>query len=341
MPNVAIAGIGNCSCALVQAIYGVTHGVTEHHDLIEGLDSVPVRDIHITAAFDVDVNKIGLSLEKAIFAEPNCTTRYLDISMQLPIVKAGVLGDGIEGPLQSIVHVHDLARTMTVDEVAEELRRSSADVLVLYLPTGAQAAAELYAHAAVKAGCSLVNCTPAELGRSDVWRDRFKQHGITILGDDMKSHIGSTTVHSALLAALKQQGVRVDSTYQLNVGGNTDFLNLRDPGRSAAKRVTKATALRKLVSSQTAMDLGPSDYISHLKDRKVGYIRIEGHGYLGMPFSIETRLEVEDSPNSAAIAIDAIRATAVLQATAGLLDLSAALPALFKAPGLPDGYRGE
>lgn len=336
MPNVAIAGVGNCSCALIQALYGVTNEVVEHHDLIEGLGSVPVSDIRVTAAFDVDINKIGLSLEKAIFAEPNCTTRYVDVATQLPTVQAGVLGDGIQGPLGDIVHVHDLARTMTVDGVAEELHRSSADILVLYLPTGAQAAAELYAEAAVKAGCSLVNCTPAYLARSDAWRERFQQRGITLLGDDMKSHIGSTTVHQALLAALKRQGVTVDSTYQLNVGGNTDFLNLRDPGRSAAKRVTKATALRELVSPETAMNLGPSDYIGHLKDHKVGYIRIEGRGYLGMPFSIETRLEVEDSPNSAAIAIDAIRATAVLQAAAGL-DLPAALPALFKAPGLPEG----
>jgi myo-inositol-1-phosphate synthase len=334
MPNVAVAGVGNCSCALVQAVYGMTDGATEHFDLITGIDSVQVRDIHVTTAFDVDVNKIGLNLEKAIFAEPNCTTRYVDIPVQLPAVRAGVLGDGIQGPLQDIVHVHDLARTTTVDDVAEELRRSSAEILVLFLPTGAQAAAELYAQASVEAGCSLVNCTPANLARSATWRDRFRQHGLTILGDDMKSHIGSTTVHQALLGALKRQGVTVDSTYQLNVGGNTDFLNLRDIDRSAAKRVTKATALRELVSSHTAMNLGPSDYIGHLKDHKVGYIRIEGRGYLGMPFSIETRLEVEDSPNSAAIAIDAIRATAVQQATAGL-DLPTALPALFKAPGLP------
>lgn len=338
MPNVAIAGVGNCSCALVQALYGVSRGLTEHHDLVEGLDSVRVGDIHISAAFDVDVTKTGLPLGKAIFAEPNCTTCYLDVPLELPIVKVGVLGDGVQGPLRDVVRVHDLARKASVGEIAEELQRSSSEILVLYLPTGAQAAAELYAEAALEAGCSLVNCTPAYLARSEEWQTRFREHGVTLLGDDMKSHIGSTTIHQALLNALKSQGVTVTSTYQLNIGGNTDFLNLRDTARSAAKRATKATALQGFVSAETSMDLGPSDYIRHLKDRKVGYLRIEGYGYLGMPFSIETRLEVEDSPNSAAIAIDAIRAAAVVQSTSHL-ELSAALPALFKAPGtvkIPD-----
>ncbi|MEY9836724.1 inositol-3-phosphate synthase [Streptacidiphilus sp. EB103A] len=335
MPNIAVAGIGNCSSALVQALHGVGNGTIAHTDLVPGLESVPVRDIRITAAFDVDARKVGIPLEKAIFVEPNCTTSYVDVPTQLPRVTVGPLADGVRGPLTGVVQVHDLAHRATAADVAAELRNSAVDILVIFLPTGAQEAAELYADAAVKAGCSLVNCTPAFLGRSETWRERFQRRGTTLLGDDMKSHIGSTTMHQALLSALNRQGVTVNSTYQLNIGGNTDFLNLRDTSRSAAKRVTKATALRELVSPETAMDLGPSDHIAQLKDRKVGYIRIEGNGYLGMPFSMEVRLEVEDSPNSAAIAIDAVRAAASLQSGAEL-DLSAVLPSLFKAPGLPD-----
>ncbi|MEZ0067092.1 myo-inositol-1-phosphate synthase [Streptacidiphilus sp. MAP12-20] len=335
MPNIAIAGVGNCSSALVQALHGVANGTIEHTDLAPGLESVPVRDIRITAAFDVDARKIGVPLEKAILVEPNCTTHYVDVPTELPPVTVGPLADGVSGPLAGVVQVHDLAHRATASDVAAELRNSATEILVIYLPTGAQNAAELYAEAAVEAGCSLVNCTPARLGRSSTWRERFERNGLTLLGDDMKSHIGSTTVHQALLGALHQQGVTVSSTYQLNIGGNTDFLNLRDTGRSAAKRVTKATALRELVSPETAMDLGPSDHIAQLRDRKVGYIRIEGRGYMGMPFSMEVRLEVEDSPNSAAIAIDAVRAASSLQAGVKL-DLPLVLPALFKAPGLPD-----
>ncbi|WP_152626372.1 inositol-3-phosphate synthase [Streptacidiphilus carbonis] len=333
MPNIAIAGIGNCSSALVQALHGVSNGTVRHTDLAPGLESVPVRDIRITAAFDVDARKIGVPLEKAILVEPNCTTHYVDVTAPLPPVTVGALADGVSGPLADIVQVHEAADRTTAADIAAEMRNSGSEILVVFLPTGAQAAAELYADAAVRAGCSLVNCTPARLGRSATWQQRFRDAGATLLGDDMKSHIGSTTVHQALLSALNRQGVTVDATYQLNIGGNTDFLNLRDTGRSAAKRVTKATALRELVSPETAMDLGPSDHIAQLKDRKVGYIRIVGSGYLGMPFSMEVRLEVEDSPNSAAIAIDAVRAAASLQAGAEL-DLAAVLPALFKAPGL-------
>lgn len=335
MPNIAVAGIGNCSSALVQALHGVSNGTIVHADLVPGLDSVPVCDLRITAAFDVDARKVGIPLEKAVFAEPNCTTHYVDVPDQLPVVTVGPLADGVRGPLSGVIQVHDLARRATAEDVAAELKSSAVDVLVVFLPTGAQEAAELYADAALRAGCSLVNCTPAFLGRSDIWRGRFQHQGTALLGDDMKSHIGSTTMHQALLRALKKQGVTVNSTYQLNIGGNTDFLNLRDTGRSAAKRVTKATALRELVSPETAMDLGPSDHIAQLKDRKVGYIRIEGNGYLGMPFSMEVRLEVEDSPNSAAIAIDAVRAAAALRSGVAL-DLPAVLPSLFKAPGLPD-----
>jgi myo-inositol-1-phosphate synthase len=332
MPNIGIVGVGNCSSALVQALHGVSAGTIAHTDLVPGLESVPVRDIHVTAAFDVDARKIGLPLEKAIFVEPNCTTCYVEVPVKSTTVSAGPLADGVTGPLADIVQVHDLARRVTVKDVVAELRECAVEILVIYLPTGAQGAAELYAEAAAEAGCSLVNCTPATLGRSSSWQERFRGRSAILLGDDMKSHIGSTTVHQALLGVLRRQGVTVNSTYQLNIGGNTDFLNLRDTGRSAAKRLTKSTALRELVSSETAMSLGPSDHIAQLGDRKVGYIRIEGSGYLGMPFSMEVRLEVEDSPNSAAIAIDAVRVAASARSGSGV-DLDAALPLLFKAPG--------
>jgi myo-inositol-1-phosphate synthase len=203
--------------------------------------------------------------------------------------------------------------------------------MVLYLPVGSQAAAEFYASAALAAGCSLVNCTPAVLGNSAAWRRRFAEAGLVLVGDDMKSHVGSTTIHQALLALLRERGVEVTSTYQLNVGGNTDFLNMRDSTRAAAKRATKATALGDLLAAGAELSVGPSDHVPQLRDHKVGYIHIEAAGYLGMPFSLELRLEVEDSPNAAPVAIDAIRLAGAQRAGIDL-DLDTAMARLFKAP---------
>lgn len=331
MHRIALVGVGNCSCALVQALNALAAGHIRHSNLIAEVSDVPPASVAIVAAFDVDSRKVGLPVDEAIFAEPNCTSHYFDVPAGLPVVSPGPVADGVDGPLADVVKIHPDAERATAADVAAQLRACSAQTMLLYLPVGAQRAAELYAQAAAEAGCSLINCTPVTLGRAASWRERFASRKLLLLGDDIKSHLGSTTVHQALLALLADRGITVSSTYQLNIGGNTDFLNMRDIERSAAKRRTKATALYGYTPPECAVSLGPSDHIPQLRDRKVAYIRIEGSGYLGMPLSMELRLDVEDSPNAAAVAIDALRVVAAVRS--GItVDLSAAMRALFKAP---------
>jgi myo-inositol-1-phosphate synthase len=331
--RVAIVGVGNCCCALMQALDAICVGELTHTDVVPGLSDVDPTKIEIVAAFDIDRRKVGLPLHDAIFAEPNCTTRYRDPRPSMVTVTPGSPQDGVDGPLDDVVQLADGVWEVMAQDVARVLTQAQASIVVLYLPVGSQAAAEFYASAALAAGCSLVNCTPAVLGNSPAWRARFAESGLVLTGDDMKSNIGSTTVHQALLELLRDRGAEVTSTYQLNIGGNTDFLNMRDTSRAAAKRATKATALGALLEPGTGLGVGPSDHIPHLRDHKVGYIHIEAVGYLGMPLSIELRLEVEDSPNAAPVAIDAIRLTAAMRGGADL-DADAAMARLFKAPGI-------
>lgn len=329
--RIAIVGVGNCSCALVQALDALATGDMSHVDLVSGLSGTDPAKIEVVAAFDIDRRKVGLPLHEAIFAAPNCTTRYRTPRPSGVIVSSGAPRDGADGLLGSVVILAETAADVAVEDVVRVLTDSRAEILVLYLPVGSQEAAEFYASAALVAGCSLVNCTPAVLGNSAAWRNRFAEAGLALVGDDIKSHVGSTAIHQALLALLRERGVEVTSTYQLNVGGNTDFFNMRDATRAAAKRATKAAALSDLLAPEAELSVGPSDHAPQLRDRKVGYIHIEASGYLGMPFSMELRLEVEDSPNAAPVAIDAIRLAAAQRAGTDL-DVETAMARLFKAP---------
>lgn len=305
--RVAIVGVGNCAASLVQAVHAASFneelpGIT--HPLI---GKYRVADIDFAAAFDVDSRKVGRDIAEAILAEPNCTTRYVEVPPNGVAVSPGMPLDGVPDHPATLINVGSYCRSTSIADVEAILRDTETEIALIFLPVGAARAADAYATAALRAGCSLINFTPARLATSKEWSDRFKEAGRVLLGDDTKSQIGSTVVHRALLSLLKQQGIRVTGSYQLNVGGNADFKNMEDPNRAAYKVATKRAALVNLIDDDVPIMGGPNGYMPHLRDFKSGYISIDGIGLLGMPVSIEVKLSVEDSPNAAAVAVNAIR----------------------------------
>jgi myo-inositol-1-phosphate synthase len=291
-----------------------------------------VEDLTFVAAFDVDERKVGQDLAAAISSEPNCTTRYAEVPVTGTLVSCGPLADGVSALTSPLIRVAKTAHTVTFDDVGSVLKAAAPDVLICYLPVGAKAATIGYAEAALAAGVAFVNCNPEPIASDAEWQQRFAASGIPVLGDDIKSQLGATTLHRTLIDMCRSRGAVIDQTYQLNVGGNTDFLNMLDPSRSASKRASKVAALQACLSDVTLVAAGPSDYVPHLSDRKVAYIKLEGRSMLGMPFVIEAKLEVEDSPNSAGVAVDALRAAKIAadRGIGGPVDGACAL--LFKTP---------
>ena len=307
--RIGIVGVGNCASSLVQ-------GLTYYRDA-DGNEPVPglmhvnlggyhVSDIKIAAAFDVASTKVGRDVAEAIYTEPNNTTRFADVEPLGVIVQRGNTLDGIGKYLAETI---EEAEGPVVD-VAEELRRSGVDVLVSYLPVGSEQATQFYAEQAIKAGCGFVNCIPSFIASKPEWEQRFAAAGLPIVGDDIKSQVGATIVHRMLANLFRDRGVKLDRTYQLNVGGNSDFLNMLERERLHSKKISKTQA----VTSQMDVPLpagdvhvGPSDHVPWLTDRKLAFIRLEGTTVGGVPLSAELKLEVWDSPNSAGVVIDAVR----------------------------------
>jgi myo-inositol-1-phosphate synthase len=306
--RVAIVGAGNCASALAQGIvYYAGAGGNEpiaglmHPDL-GGYD---VSDITFCAAFDVDARKVGRPLSEALAAEPNNTRRFADLHNGVSVLRGPTL-DGLGTYLRDMVAESDAEPV----DVAQVLRETGAEIVVSYLPVGSQVASEYYAAQALEAGCAYVNCVPVFLASRSEWRRRFEERGLPIIGDDVKSQVGATIVHRVLANLFRDRGVRLDRTYQLNFGGNTDFYNMLERSRLESKKVSKTQA----VTSQLAVPLapadihiGPSDFVHWLADRKFAHIRMEGTGFGGSPMTVELKLEVWDSPNSAGVVIDAIR----------------------------------
>ena len=316
--RVAIVGVGNCASSLVQGVAyyrrrlqidGVRDAVgLMHYDLGGYLPG----DIAFAAAFDIDVRKVGKPLEKAIFALPNCTKVF-----QKSVGKTGVtvqMGPVLDGYSDHMARYPDHrrfipARKEPVD-LAAALKKSGAEILVNYLPVGSQRATETYAEACLAAGVSLVNCIPVFIASTPSWADRFARAGIPIVGDDIKAQLGATIVHRALTRLFRDRGVTLDATYQLNTGGNTDFLNMLDYDRLSNKKISKTEAVQSQLAvplPEEQVHIGPSDYVPWQKDNKVCFLRMEGRGFAGVPLNLELRLSVEDSPNSAGCGIDAIR----------------------------------
>jgi myo-inositol-1-phosphate synthase len=265
-----------------------------------------ISDVEISSAFDVNAYKVGLDVAEAIVAKPNNTHRFASVAKTGVVVQRGPVLDGIGRYLEQDVPVADCPEC----DVTDVLLKSRTDVVVSYLPVGSQQATEWYAQRAIEAGCGFVNCIPVFIASHPEWRRRFEEAGLPIIGDDIKSQVGATILHRVLANLFRERGVRLDRTYQLNFGGNTDFKNMLERERLTSKKISKTQA----VTSQFAVPLeadnihvGPSDHVPWLTDRKLAYIRLEGTTFGGVPLSAEVKLEVWDSPNSAGVVIDAVR----------------------------------
>lgn len=310
--RVAIAGVGNCASSFTQVIAAAKAGMLDK-EVVPGLThpvlgGYRLQDIEIVAAFDVNANKVGQDLSVAINAAPNCTTQYVTVPlMNVEVLKSPVL-DGIDSLLAERIPLDEKQQCV---DVAKEIKRAHAEVLVNLLPVGSQEAVAHFAQAALDAKVAFVNCMPEQIANSSQWDEKFKAANLPLLGDDMKSQIGATYLHRAMLEACRQKGARIINSYQLNFGGNTDFQNMQSAERKKKKKHTKTDAIESLDLRDTQISVGPSDFVPFLNDNKVAYIRMEGELLMGMKFNIETRLSVEDSPNAAGIIVDAVRAAKI------------------------------
>lgn len=315
--RIAIVGVGNCASALVQ---GLAHyskqGSASTGLMAELVGSYSLDDIEVVAAFDVDIRKVGSPLHEAIFSEPNCAMRCAhEVPPSKVIVRMGPILDGVAPHMAAHPEKRSFrpAPFPSVD-VLEELKRSKVQVLVCYLPVGSEQAVRFYAEACLSAKIAMINCVPVFLASDPTYSDRFREARIPIVGDDIKSQVGATIVHRVLANLLERRGYTLDRTYQLNVGGNADFLNMQADHRLESKRVSKTNSVQSAMNSPLSDDairIGPSDYVPWLFDRKVAFMRLEASGFAGAKLDMEIRLSVEDSPNSAAVVVDAIRCARV------------------------------
>ncbi|MGI9115598.1 MAG: inositol-3-phosphate synthase [Chthoniobacterales bacterium] len=309
MIRVAIIGVGNCASSLVQ-------GVEFYRNAREGED-VPglmhvnlggyhVRDIEFSAAFDINASKVGRDLGEAIFAEPNNTIKFADVPALGVRVHRGMTHDGIGKYLERVVK----KSPGSTDDIVGILKRTKTDVVVSYLPVGAEMATKWYVEQILDAGCAFVNCIPVFIASQPYWQRRFEERRLPIIGDDIKSQVGATIAHRVLTNLFRDRGVRLDRTYQLNFGGNTDFLNMLERDRLESKKISKTQAVTSQLGHAMPAEnvhVGPSDHVPWLGDRKWCYIRMEGTTFGNVPLNCELKLEVWDSPNSAGVVIDAIR----------------------------------
>ena len=315
--KVAIVGIGNCSSSLIQGIEYYRDKQAEdaiglmHWDL----GGYKPYDLEVVAAFDIDQRKVGKDVAEAIFAPPNCTTVFCENVPQTGVkVQMGAILDGVAAHMKDADEkytfvVSDRPEQSKAD-IVNSLKQSGTEVLVNYLPVGSQEAVEFYAECALDAGVAFVNCIPVFIASKTLWAEKFKSHGIPIIGDDIKSQFGATISHRTLVDLCKKRGVKVERTYQLNTGGNTDFRNMLDRTRLDSKKESKTEAVQGVIAKRLEdedIHVGPSDYVPWQKDNKVAFIRIEGKLFGDVPMNLEMRLSVEDSPNSAGVVIDAIR----------------------------------
>jgi len=312
--KVAIVGVGNCASSLIQGIYYYRNKSEEE---ISGLMHYDIGgykpwDIEVVAAFDIDARKVGRDVSKAIFEKPNCTAVFCP---NVPEIGVEVqMGPVMDGFAEHMKDYPEDQRFVPADkepvDVVKVLKESGAEVVVNYLPVGSEEATRFYAQCALEAGCAFVNCIPVFIASDEEWAKKFKEKGLPIVGDDIKSQVGATITHRVLATLMSDRGVRIDRTYQLNFGGNTDFLNMLERKRLKTKKVSKTEAVRSLLPYPIENDnihIGPSEYVPWLKDNKIAYIRLEGRLFGDVPMYIELKLSVEDSPNSAGSAIDAIR----------------------------------
>src|SRR5919201_5175292 len=307
--RVAIIGVGNCASALVQGVHYYRDAAGD--ELVPGLMHVNlggyhVRDIEFSAAFDVAANKVGQDLSEAIFAPPNNTIRFAAVPPLGVPVHRGMTHDGLGKYLSQVI----TKAPRSTANIVSILKETGTDVVVNYLPVGSEMATKWYVEQVLEAGCGFVNCIPVFIAREEYWDRRFREKNLPIIGDDIKSQVGATIVHRMLARLFRERGVVLERTSQLNVGGNTDFLNMLERERLESKTISKTNAVTSQLDYELGEDnvhIGPSDYVAWLTDRKWAYIRLEGRTFGDVPLNVELKLEVWDSPNSAGVVIDAVR----------------------------------
>jgi myo-inositol-1-phosphate synthase len=307
--NVAIIGVGNCASSLVQGVNYYKNATED--EFVPGLMHVNlggyhISDINFVAAFDIDKNKVGKDLAEAIFTLPNNTVKFCDVSKTSVKVERGMTHDGLGKYLSQII---TKAPGPTADIVGI-LKETETDVVLNYLPVGSEEATKWYAEQVLTAGCGFINCMPVFIAREPYWQSRFAERGLPVIGDDVKSQVGATIIHRILTRLFRERGVRLERTYQLNVGGNTDFYNMLERERLESKKVSKTNSVLSQLDYDIGSDnihVGPSDYVPWLADKKICYIRMEGRTFGDVPLNVELKLADWDSPNSAGVVIDAIR----------------------------------
>jgi myo-inositol-1-phosphate synthase len=334
--RVAIVGVGNCANSLVQGVHYYRDAPDDQ--FVPGLMHVNlggyhVSDIEFTAAFDVTADKVGKDLAEAIWAHPNDTIKFADVPKTGITVNRGMTHDGIGKYLSEVV----TKAPGETDDIVGILRETQTDVVVSYLPVGSEAAAKWYAEQCLEAEVALVNCMPVFIARENYWQKRFEQAGLPVIGDDIKSQVGATITHRVLTSLFRDRGVRLERTMQLNVGGNSDFLNMLERERLESKKISKTNAVTSMLDYDLGaqnVHVGPSDYVPWLTDRKWAYIRMEGSSFGDVPLNLELKLEVWDSPNSAGIVIDAVRLAklALNDGVAGTLEAPSSY--LMKSPSV-------
>lgn len=307
--RVAIVGVGNCASSLVQGVHYYREAKPD--DFIPGLMHVNlggyhISDVEFSAAFDIDANKVGKDVSEAIYAAPNNTYRFADVPRLDAKVYRGMTHDGLGKYLSRVIK----KAPRQTDDIVRILKDTGTDVVVNYLPVGSETATKWYVEQLLQAQVGFVNCIPVFIGRESYWQERFKEAGLPMIGDDIKSQVGATIVHRMLARLFRERGVRLERTMQLNVGGNTDFYNMLERERLESKKISKTNAVTSQLDYDLGEDnvhIGPSDYVAWLTDRKWAYIRLEGRTFGDVPLNVELKLEVWDSPNSAGVVIDAVR----------------------------------
>ena len=307
--NVTIIGMGNCASSLIQGVH--FYRDAREDESVPGLMHVSlggyhVRDIKFVAAFDVDVNKVGKDLAEAITMPPNNTYQFTEVPLTGVQVSRGMTHDGLGKYLKDVIK----KAPGPTDDIVQILKDTNTHVVVNFLPVGSEEATKWYVEQVLTAGCAFVNCIPVFIGRETYWGQRFQDRGLPIVGDDIKSQVGSTIVHRVLTRLFRDRGVRLDRTYQLNFGGNTDFLNMLERDRLVSKKISKTNSVASQVDYEMPagdIHIGPSDHVPWLLDRKWAYVRLEGTTFGNVPLNVEVKMEVWDSPNSAGVVIDALR----------------------------------
>ncbi len=330
--KVAILGVGNCASSFVQGIHYYTNNDKEDGLISDVIGGYKVSDIEVVAAYDINKSKVGKDLGDAIFADPNNTMKFFDVNITGVTVEPGVAKDGVGKFTKDIIE-----KVSDNDNFEASLKNSGAEILINLLPVGSDDAVKYYAQAAINTKIGFINCIPVFIARDPEWYKKFKDNQVPLIGDDIKSQVGATIVHRVLAQLFSDRGVKLKNTYQLNVGGNMDFLNMLEEDRLETKRTSKTSSVTSVANKGKGIEpdnvrIGPSDYVKWLEDRKKAFIRLEGESFGGAPLNIEVQLEVWDSPNSAGVTIDAVRYMKFFKDKNDLESLDLVSAWLMKAP---------